>query len=395
MATKAKESSVVGREKKATSSNPHITTTKRTTKPSTTSSSSTTTTSSIKKPNTTTSDKNIPNYLKPTLTSIHESPSSKHPKTNSPNNNTSDIRRRSLEKPLSPSNIRRPVPRRTSIAPLAKTTIPSKPISDKTSKPPSDAKTRPPLTKKTTPSTIPSTTTRKVVANRVHGSVKPTKTTPKQTKRASRVETEQVKEVTSQEVEVIKVEDEEHNVHEVQHVSETSPDVEYEREIEHVMGLDDSEPSHYQVVDDERVISTVSEAEEEKAKDEEHEVEEDIESNKDGDSNKTESEGEVVGNDKDEGGVSGTEDHNKSENNSNGKEAVEVEKEAVENGEEVKVETTPLKQKLEERKHGKMEAQISNDVIGETTNKLMEARKNKVRAMAGAFQTVIDHQTTK
>ncbi|MED6195893.1 hypothetical protein PIB30_042219, partial [Stylosanthes scabra] len=42
--------------------------------------------------------------------------------------------------------------------------------------------------------------------------------------------------------------------------------------------------------------------------------------------------------------------------------------------------------------HGKKEAQVSNGVIEETANKLLDARKNKVRALAGAFQSVIDYQ---
>ena len=45
----------------------------------------------------------------------------------------------------------------------------------------------------------------------------------------------------------------------------------------------------------------------------------------------------------------------------------------------------------------KKEAQspVSNDVIEEDARKQLEARRNKVRALAGAFQNVIDHQKTK
>nr|XP_029144597.1 nucleolin [Arachis hypogaea] len=43
--------------------------------------------------------------------------------------------------------------------------------------------------------------------------------------------------------------------------------------------------------------------------------------------------------------------------------------------------------------HGKREAQVSNGVIEETASKLLEARKNRVRALAGAFQSVIDYQS--
>ncbi|TKY45783.1 calmodulin binding [Spatholobus suberectus] len=110
----------------------------------------------------------------------------------------------------------------------------------------------------------------------------------------------------------------------------------------------------------------------------------------------TTTEGEVAVNDEGEGegegGVIIIEDH-KSENNNN-EEAVEEKKEAVEKAEEAKVEATPSKQQLGERKQGHKKEPLSNDVIEETASKLLEARKNKVRALAGAFQTVIDHQTT-
>ena len=102
-------------------------------------------------------------------------------------------------------------------------------------------------------------------------------------------------------------------------------------------------------------------------------------------------EAKVVVNDEDEGegGEIIREDY-KSENKNNGEEAIEEQKEVVEKVEENKVEATPSKQQSGERRHGKMEAQVSNDEI-EKTVKLLEERKNKVRALAGAFQTVIDH----
>ena len=132
----------------------------------------------------------------------------------------------------------------------------------------------------------------------------------------------------------------------------------------------------------------------------EHELEEDNKTNQDEGGNNNESdhqenhEAKVVVNDEDEGegGEIIREDY-KSENKNNGEEAIEEQKEAVEKVEENKVEATPSKQQSGERRHGKMEAQVSNDEI-EKTAKLLEARKNKVRALAGAFQTVIDHQTT-
>ncbi|KAG5098347.1 hypothetical protein JHK82_048201 [Glycine max] len=404
MATKAKESSIVGKEKKAPSSNSHTTTTKRTTKPSTT----TITTNSTNKPDSTPYEKNIPNYLKPGKTSLPESPTSKQPKSNSPNNKTSmAIRGRSWDKPFSSLNLTRSLttPRTSSIGPANKSTIPSIPISDRTSKAPSDGKTKPLVTKgtkKTIPTNTTTSTSTKKVANKDHASVKSTKGTPKETKKTLKVETEQVKEVTK--VEVIKVENEEHKGQKVEHVNvHVFPNVEYEHEIEHVQGLENYDhPPHYQV-DDERVISIVPEAEkeslEEKAKDKEHELEED-KTNQDKGGNNNESdhqenhEGKFVVNDEGEGeGCEIIIEDHKSENKNSEEAAIKEQKEAVDKVEENKVEATPLKQQLGERRHGKMEAQVSNDEI-EKTVKLLEERKNKVRALAGAFQIVIDHQTT-
>ncbi|PIN15930.1 hypothetical protein CDL12_11422 [Handroanthus impetiginosus] len=45
--------------------------------------------------------------------------------------------------------------------------------------------------------------------------------------------------------------------------------------------------------------------------------------------------------------------------------------------------------------HGKKDSAVSNDVIEETANKLREQRKNKVKALAGAFETVISLQESK
>ncbi|KAL6549699.1 hypothetical protein OROMI_020187 [Orobanche minor] len=45
--------------------------------------------------------------------------------------------------------------------------------------------------------------------------------------------------------------------------------------------------------------------------------------------------------------------------------------------------------------HGKKEIAVSNDVIEETASKLREQRKNKVKALAGAFETVISLQDPK
>ncbi|CAI9783596.1 unnamed protein product [Fraxinus pennsylvanica] len=44
---------------------------------------------------------------------------------------------------------------------------------------------------------------------------------------------------------------------------------------------------------------------------------------------------------------------------------------------------------------GKKNSAVSNDVIEETASKLREQRRNKVRALAGAFETVISLQEPK
>ncbi|KAH6774302.1 Plant calmodulin-binding protein-like protein [Perilla frutescens var. hirtella] len=68
-------------------------------------------------------------------------------------------------------------------------------------------------------------------------------------------------------------------------------------------------------------------------------------------------------------------------------ESKEIERPAVEKKQEI---SFPPKQT--ERTHGKLDSPVSNDVIEETASKLRELRKNKVRALAGAFETVISLQ---
>ncbi|XP_062100550.1 suppressor protein SRP40-like [Humulus lupulus] len=45
------------------------------------------------------------------------------------------------------------------------------------------------------------------------------------------------------------------------------------------------------------------------------------------------------------------------------------------------------------KRQGKKESQAYNDVIEETARKLLEKRKNKVKALVGAFETVIDYES--
>ncbi|XP_065851134.1 RNA polymerase II degradation factor 1 [Euphorbia lathyris] len=88
----------------------------------------------------------------------------------------------------------------------------------------------------------------------------------------------------------------------------------------------------------------------------------------------------------------------------------EAEKKKNEETEEISVHSKELEnivvkvdEKIEEKEgsshggqkgQGKRESPVAyNDVIEETKNKLMEKRKNKVKALVGAFQTVIDYET--
>lgn len=68
-------------------------------------------------------------------------------------------------------------------------------------------------------------------------------------------------------------------------------------------------------------------------------------------------------------------------------ESKEVERPSVEKKKEI---SFPPKQ--QERTHGKIDSPVSNDVIEETANKLREQRRNRVRALAGAFETIISLQ---
>ncbi|KAK7293671.1 hypothetical protein RJT34_16543 [Clitoria ternatea] len=406
MATKAKESNAIEKEKKAPSSNSHTTTikTKRTIKPSITITHST-------------NKVNLPILEKTTYTHLKPMKSSQ-PKSDLPNKPSLD-KRRSLEKPLPSSNLtkqtqpshsrlhitlvssdlsqKRLIPRRCSLDSSTKNTNLSKPISDSTLKTQNDGKTKPLVSKSTNKTTIGLSTprcTKKVANNNIYTRVNPIKTT-------LNIEVEQVKEVTSQQVEVIRVKKEE-DKYEVEHVTTyISSDVDSEHKIKHV-----NSEATYDEVDDERIISTVPEVEEiehgpleDKEKKEEYEQEEENTNHDDGNNNSESGsqqehyiiKSEVVVNKKEgeEGGVNITEGHNNDEE----KTIIMEEKEAIKKA-KVELEPIPSQQQLATSGQGKKKkSQVSNDVIEETANKLL-ARKNKVRALAGAFQSVIDHQTT-
>ncbi|KAM3687670.1 hypothetical protein ACJW31_10G091700 [Castanea mollissima] len=72
------------------------------------------------------------------------------------------------------------------------------------------------------------------------------------------------------------------------------------------------------------------------------------------------------------------------------KEGQDVEVGAVEETKPEVVNTASSKRQVGQ---GKKESQAYNDVIEETASKLLEKRKNKVKALVGAFETVIDIET--
>ncbi|KAG6417154.1 hypothetical protein SASPL_119305 [Salvia splendens] len=70
---------------------------------------------------------------------------------------------------------------------------------------------------------------------------------------------------------------------------------------------------------------------------------------------------------------------------------VAVESKETEPAVETKQENSAT-QRQQEKTHGKYDSPVYNDVIEETANKLRENKANKVRALAGAFETVISLQ---
>ncbi|KAL5559387.1 hypothetical protein UlMin_035598 [Ulmus minor] len=71
-------------------------------------------------------------------------------------------------------------------------------------------------------------------------------------------------------------------------------------------------------------------------------------------------------------------------------ESVKVEEQKAE---EVEASSSAVMAKKQGGGQGKKESQAYNDVIEETASKLLEKRKNKVRALVGAFETVIDYES--
>ncbi|CAI9755570.1 unnamed protein product [Fraxinus pennsylvanica] len=79
---------------------------------------------------------------------------------------------------------------------------------------------------------------------------------------------------------------------------------------------------------------------------------------------------------------------------SDGRETTDSEEQEMKEVEEVKPEAE-IEESKQEDCEKKKESLVSNDVIEETASKLREQRKNKVKALAGAFETVISLQEPK
>ncbi|CAL0305679.1 unnamed protein product [Lupinus luteus] len=468
MATKAKESNVVVKEKKTPSS---TTSTKKTTKPSTTTNTKDKATTSNPRDKATTTnprdktttsnpttEKKVPNYLKPTISSSLVEPHSFNIPKNDASNKPIINRRRSYDKPPSPSRLPKkthpsppysrqhnalvsPGPRGRSLPLPSKSTNSSKPIPERLSKTPKEGKLHQPALfaksdkKSRSPSPSTSINFKKVPKDASSDSTIGSESNIiETTTEVTSVETgPEVKENMNEKVEVEqvqKVEKQEEKEVENKPASEVPPHVEHEHEHgnKHNHEVELYDEVHVQSDHDENVIPTVSE--EEAAKEEADEDKHDEHENRNQEQcnnvneiipeikhSTTEEEVEVKEKKEEEEEEYGQiiEEHHKSENSNVEEAVVEEEKEGFEGGiseevnenkegeddeenverevkEELKTEedSTQHKQQVQ---HGKKETQVSNDVIEETASMLMEARKNKVRALAGAFQTVIDDQT--
>ncbi|KAL2346843.1 hypothetical protein Fmac_000843 [Flemingia macrophylla] len=434
MATKTKDSSVVGKEKKAISSNSPIASTKKGT-------TATTKGSTTNKPTSGPSEKQLPNYLKPTISSVHlDSRSFRLPRNNNDAATKPTLNRRRSFDPSSsrvpkqtPPSLSRQQKALVSPGPRDRTlthrssSVPSKvitnnnaskPLPERLSKTPKEGRRTQPLVAKSTKkgsNNVSASSTKKVITddastNSTKAGSKSTSVGETETTNDVSVETEpQVKEAINEDVvgEVDKVENQEELTRQV-------VDSEHDHEV-HDQKLEESDERH-----EGKVIPTLSEEQQEdgnRKQDESSHVENDHSTAEAEDEVKDEGEVEIEEDHKDESNNEGTVVEEKersveegiSEEVNNklrerGEEDEQVEKgegdekdEQVENevkeekGEPTKVEQVKASEEVEEEKESP--SQISNVVIEETAGRLLEERRNRVRALAGAFQTVIDHQT--
>ncbi|KAK4277082.1 hypothetical protein QN277_015134 [Acacia crassicarpa] len=448
MATaRPKEKSAVGKEKVLPSNSQSSTSTKKTTKPCAPSGKPT---SSSEK------EKQIPNYLKATVSSSIESHSPQKTAVN---------RRRSLDKPTSSSTLTKhnqsssrlhkalvsPGPRERSGSELR--SLPS--ASEKTSRTSRDGKLYTNTKGVNISRKNPNPTPKKVASDgsTTANITKAPKSGAETKEGFKNVETEaEVKHAANEKVEQVVMEDDtkqEENGNATDQINppvvDTENEHEHKKEHEQDQMVEDSKPGEPQTQVDNNnnsVIPTASseeqqQEEEEKAKpvsvpeeikqvveveeakreDPPEEKAEDV--HQEGENKSPEEiidhpepeEQKVDVEEKEEESHNGVREEMETENNKeeNAKEKKEVVEGETDEGVKLKkgenddhnVEKREAKEENAELKpkqqgagvHGKKETtQVSNDVIEETASKL-EKRTNKVRALAGAFQTVIDHQS--
>ncbi|XP_028802349.1 nucleoporin NUP159-like [Neltuma alba] len=297
----------------------------------------------------------------------------------------------------------------TSTPSLPKTIFSSKPISKTTLKTPKVANPKPALLKTgTTPKKAAPATRKKVVYAPVNSTNIPESSNV--TAKTSRLET--VPPATKQEQGALKVEDAGHQ--DVVEAFQLPPHVDnteqHECEHEQQHKVEPDQP-HIQANDEGAVPSvpegepvSVTDVEEAKGKPKGEKTKDehgDEETTSQGESKNWrhpqeqlagDGDVEVTEKEKEEGGVI---EARESENNNEGKTLKEKkgEETGISEGKTHGDELAPKSEVAEVKTESKPPKEEAN-VIEETANKLMEMRKNKVKALAGAFQSVIDHQTS-
>lgn len=420
MATTKREGNNAWKEKMVISPSksraPNITKTRP--KPSTTSStdhkaassSSTTTTTAAA------TEKRLPHYLRPTLSSRHESvKNAKKPGPEDTAKKASSLnRRRSSDNKPQSAVVSHGLKEKTTT--VRSNTIPSKgthsvkPIAERTPKTSKFGKPQAPLHAK---GTIKSSTNPAATKEEFHHALASTKgldvtqTSSHESEEEGETLVHEVEEVVNVEVgaetesnisEVPKSEDfEDGSVVESDHVDSI---IEDEHEVK---------PCDIPEVSEEIKTNATAQIEEAEAK---AQKEEEAENEHGGEENESKEEsnveesvaiseavvevGEVKGEDseaenKNEGNmVDEKEEVDGGSEGLNLKEGQDVEVGAVE---ETKPEVVNTASSRRQVGQGKKESQAYNDVIEETASKLLEKRKNKVKALVGAFETVIDIET--
>ncbi|KAL4603278.1 hypothetical protein ACB092_10G112600 [Castanea dentata] len=429
MATTKREGNNVWKEKRVISPSksraPNITKTRP--KPSTTSSTDHKGASSSSSTTTTTAaatEKPLPSYLRPTLSSRHESvKNAKKPGPEDTAKKASSLnRKRSSDNKPQSAVVSHGLKEKTTT--VRSNTIPSKgthslkPIAERTPKTSKFGKPQAPLHAK---GTIKSSTNPAATKKEFHNALASTKRLD--VTQTSSHENEEERETLVREVEeVVNVEvgaETESNISEVP----KSEDFEGGSVIEsdHVDSIIEDEhkvmPCDIPEVSEEiktKATAQIEEAEDKAQKEEEAENEHRGEENESKEESNVEesvaiSDEAVVEVKEDKGEVKedkgeDSEAENKNEGNmvdekeevdggSEGlklKEGQDVEVGAVEETKPEVVNTASSKRQVGQ---GKKESQAYNDVIEETASKLLEKRKNKVKALVGAFETVIDIET--